>query len=122
MNSGTARTAVETPSVQPRFFENGAPDVFIILNSNLIHQILILATLVLIQISILLHEQRSSSNDKDGLNVKSPEIFMNVLERRLVMDNIDRTNWVTYLGAALEGTQQRIWFAKFVEFSSIQYT
>ena len=40
MNSGTARTAVETPSVQPRFFENGAPDVFIILNSNLIHQIL----------------------------------------------------------------------------------
>ena len=53
---------------------------------------------------------------------KSPEIFKNVLERRLVVDNIDRTHWVTYLDTALEGTQQRIWFAKFVEFSSIQYT
>src|SRR3990167_426112 len=40
MNSGTARTAVETPSVQPRLFENGAADVFIERNSNPIHQIL----------------------------------------------------------------------------------
>ena len=40
MNPGTARTAVETPSVQPRLFENGAPDVFIERNSNPFHQIL----------------------------------------------------------------------------------
>ena len=40
MNSGTARTAVDTPSVQPRLFENGAPDVFIERKSNPIHQIL----------------------------------------------------------------------------------
>ena len=29
LSAGTARTAVETPSVQPRLFENGAHDVFI---------------------------------------------------------------------------------------------
>ena len=124
MNSGTARTAVETPSVQPRLFENGAPDVFIERNSNPIHQILDFSNL----------GADTTFNSAPGTKLKlqmprmnsmfekSPEIFMNVLERRLVVDNIDRTHWVTYLGAALEGTQQRIWFAKFVEFSSIQYT
>ena len=109
MNSGTARTAVEMPSVQPRLFENGTTDVFIERNSNPIHQILDFSNL----------GADTTFNSAPGTTLKLqmprmnfmyekyPEIFMNVLKRRLVVDNIDRTHWVTCLGAALEATQQQ---------------
>lgn len=55
----------------------------------------------------------------DSTYEKSPEVFLGIFEKRLVLENIDRTHWKSYLGAALDKNEHRMWYNQLIELSTV---
>lgn len=91
MNSETARTAVKCPQYNLDYSRTVLLTYFIERNSNPIHQILDFSNISADTTFNSAQEQAQAPNAGDDLHVlKISEIFMNVLKRRLVVDNIDQ--------------------------------